>query len=85
MNRFDLSSKNAAIAVLLAMWSLFFGTAIFFSLRPDTKELAADMWKLFAGANVGLLALMNSAAKGKDEPGLNEPSGGKSPGNPTQQ
>lgn len=80
MKRFDCSSKNSAIVILLGMWILFFVTAVLFSLRAETKQLASDMWKLFAGANIGLVALLNSAAKGKDEPGSETP-----PANPTQQ
>jgi len=73
MKHFDLASKNAALAVLLVMWLLFFGAAIGFSLHPGTKDLAADMWKLFAGANIGVVALLNSNAKGSADSDKSDP------------
>ncbi len=66
MNRIDLTTKSAAIGIVLLLDVLFFGVAIGLSLHVGTKELAEKVWAVFAGTNGGLYLILNADAKRND-------------------
>ena len=67
--KLNLSTKNAAIAIVLGLDIVFLAVYIIFAIRGVPSGLADKLWGVFLGTNGALFLILNADAKsGSDKP-----------------